>query len=485
MTHTFGIDLGTTQSCIAYINEYKQPEVLENSRRSPTTPSVVYYDTATNKITVGQAAKDHLGIDPQNTVANIKREMPNPHYGRKIGNHQISPVNVSALILKKLVDDANEKLKNEKNLPPTNKVVITIPAYFGTLERARTEQAAKEAGLELLELINEPNAAALSYSANINNNGTFLIYDLGGGTFDVSIVQKQGKSLTVRHYDGEKELGGIDWDRALANMVLRRLKINKYIEDFKDTPEGSQLLLDIERIKINLSEENIENVRFSFIFENKRTEGISILLSDFESATKKLLDRTEKKIDKVIQDAGIAIGDIDLVIMVGGSSMMRMVQEMLKRKFGGKEKLRLADPILSIAKGAAIHSQKIQEGIKTDNILSKSYGLKIYTPTFKKNMIGNFIKKGAKIPISKQEYKVYTNQVRRRIQIEFYENDSVKNEVELSSENPLIRKEVWEFERRIKKGTLIKCLVNVDKSGIVSLEAECEGKKKEFESITR
>ena len=190
MDEFYGIDLGTTNSCIAIIDEDDQVMVVTNYEGQLTTPSVVAYDDKGVPY-VGVAAKANLGNDPEHTVAFIKREMSNDNYSRKIDNIEINPIDISSLILKKLVDDANQKRVDEEGKNPIKKVVITVPAYFGNAERERTLEAGKRAGLEVISLINEPTAAALSFGKKNKQNRTILVYDLGGGTFDVSIMKIQ------------------------------------------------------------------------------------------------------------------------------------------------------------------------------------------------------------------------------------------------------------------------------------------------------
>ncbi|GHT58828.1 molecular chaperone DnaK [Bacteroidia bacterium] len=486
METVYGIDLGTTQSCIARIDKFEQAEVLPNFEGKQTTPSVVYYDTATNDVIVGNVAKESwFGVKPENTVAFIKREMPNTNYKRKIGNTQLSPINVSSNILKKMVADANTKLKND-NLPPVTKAVITIPAYFGDLERRRTMEAGKEAGIEVLELINEPVAAALSYSAKQIGNKTFLTYDLGGGTFDVSIIKKQGKDVNVECFDGDKLLGGVDWDRVLANMALSESGIDRKIEDIEETPDGSQLLLEAEKCKISLT--TTQSAMLSFIYNGQRYTPM-IQRADLEGETKSLLNKTEQIIDRAIQSAKIQYSDIDEIVMVGGSSRMPMVLNMLKRKFNKEPKL--VEPDLAVAKGAAIHAHNIISG-KAGNItnvpqlknnkLSKSYGTRTHNRAIPNEpaMIFNFIYKNDSIPISRKPHPLCTrDENQNSVGIEILENDSNKEWEELNKGNSIINKKI-EWGYPVPKGTSINIFVEVDENGILNVKAECQGKEIEM-----
>ena len=211
----YGIDLGTTYSCIATIDSDDLVTVIPNKKGALTTPSAVYFDDD-NKMQVGKAAKAHLADKPENTVVFIKREMSNPDYKVTINGKSYDPVQISSFILRHLVDFANEKRKNEEGKDPINDVVITVPAYFGKMERDRTEAAGKMAGLNVLQLINEPSAAALSYGRKQQSDKNLLVYDLGGGTFDVSILEFKTGIADVLSTRGDHHLGGVDWDKALA-----------------------------------------------------------------------------------------------------------------------------------------------------------------------------------------------------------------------------------------------------------------------------
>jgi molecular chaperone DnaK (HSP70) len=220
MKEVYGIDLGTTNSCIAVIGEDGLPQVIKNLEDAATTPSVIFYDE-TGEPVVGGEAKSMMGSDIKRTVAFIKREMSNKNYELDIDGTTVTPITASALILKKVVDDANEQ-RSYEGLPPIHKAVITVPAYFGNDERERTKQAAQIAGLEVLGLLNEPTAAALSYGTKGLNNKTFMIYDLGGGTFDVSIMRMENNELETLASDGNHHLGGVDWDIALIDYALQK-----------------------------------------------------------------------------------------------------------------------------------------------------------------------------------------------------------------------------------------------------------------------
>ena len=215
MAEFYGIDLGTTYSCIATIDSDDLVTVIPNATGQLTTPSVVAFDDD-GKMLVGRAAKNLLGSKPENVVALIKREMSNKSFTRTIQGKTYDPVDISSFILAELVRFANQKRRDEEDKDPIYDVVITVPAYFGNLERQRTEAAGKKAGLNVLQIINEPTAAALSYGRKNQSNKTVLVYDLGGGTFDVSILKIHNGIMDTIATTGDHHLGGADWDKAIA-----------------------------------------------------------------------------------------------------------------------------------------------------------------------------------------------------------------------------------------------------------------------------
>ena len=488
MENIYGIDLGTTQSCVARITKYGQPEVLTSFEGDPTTPSVVYYDTVKNDVIVGSVAKESwFGVKPESTVAFIKREMPNENYRRTIGDKQITPVNVSAQILKKLVADANIKLANEENLPPIKKVIITIPAYFGDLERRRTQDAGVEAGLEVLELINEPVAAAIWFSKKNPATKTFLVYDLGGGTFDVSIVRKKpGEKPDILCFDGDKQLGGVDWDRALANRALSENGIESTIEDFEHTPDGSRLLLEAEKAKQGLTTSTSVNIWFRY---NNNSYNATVHRADFETDTRDLLSRTEAIIDRAIRAAKIQHSDIEDIVMVGGSSRMPMVLNMLQKKFNKEVDRKLFFPDLAVAYGAAIYANNFHKPSLDipDPILSKSYGTDVYNLERRGHpmMIYNFFYKNQKLPIPevKQRFRIRKfNQ--KAVLMGIYENDS-DDQWEDLEKGRLVIEEILEINEPVLKGTPVDVFVEVNKSGILHLRAECKGKQIKMHTKTK
>ncbi|MDR2467254.1 MAG: Hsp70 family protein [Prevotellaceae bacterium] len=507
----YGIDLGTTQSSIARVNRFGIPEVLNPvSEGSTTTPSVVYFDENDMPV-AGAAAKDNwFGARPERTVICIKRMMSNPRYVRRIGSLNLDPVTVSAHILRKLTDDANLKLRNEENLPPVKEVVITVPAYFGELERRRTVEAGHIAGLDVVELIAEPDAAALAYfSLDLKNmdDKTILVYDLGGGTFDASIVKIRGGKPETIGIGGDSKLGGFDWDMALANLALQHAGIHRKLPDPElFAQDDSTLLLAAERCKKALSEPHVRSSMLSFVYDRERYN-INIGRIGFEAATGDLLDRTRLRIleaarradarsDKPADEPAILNRDdslrVDEVILVGGASRMPMAADMIRSRFGKEPKL--IDPDLAVAKGAALYAHILRQPETKTNAGrprriesrgSRSYGLGIEISGGKK-AISNLIKLTEPMLIVNRRfegrYALASDSGSANIGI--YENESDSDIIDRGERTP-VKVGVLEFETVMPKSTPVSLLLSRDVSGIVSLKAACGGKeiKIRFETV--
>lgn len=369
MAAFYGIDLGTTYSCIATIDSDDMVTVLTNSIGQLTTPSVVAFDDD-GKLLVGRAAKNMLGSHPENTVALIKREMSNKDFTRTIQGKTYDPVQISSFILKELVNSANQKRKDEEGLDPIYDVVITVPAYFGNLERQRTEAAGKMAGLNVLQLINEPTAAALSYGRKNQANKTVLVYDLGGGTFDVSILTIKNGIMDTVATTGDHHLGGADWDRAIVDNALNGMGVSF---DSLTAQEQGMMMLAAEDCKQALTAQNKTTLTFSY----KGIRNFDITREDFESMTAALMERTMFLVDEALELAGLQTGSIDEVLLVGGSSRMPMVKKVVTEKFGKDPKL--VDPDTAVAKGAALVAAQNSKGyVKGALIMRHDKGSRAY-----------------------------------------------------------------------------------------------------------
>jgi molecular chaperone DnaK (HSP70) len=359
----FGIDLGTTYSCVAQVDEHGEAVVLWNFECELTTPSVVYFGS-NDEVYVGKAAKEYSTIEPEKTVAFIKREMGKNEAFKTPTKFPLglTPTEISARILKKIVWDANAAGQYPE---PIKKVVITCPAYFGHAERERTRQAGEIAGLEVLAILNEPTAAAIAYGQGKQEGEKIvLVYDLGGGTFDVAIVKvNDGESFACIATDGNNGLGGYDWDKRLAQYLLS--EYNKQKSTSYEMKEGTalfnEMMIFAEAQKKRLTAKKDENSKLSAILTIKGdTAKIDITRAVFDAMTAGLLNETIEKTHNVLRvGKEKGFNRLDEVLLVGGSCFMPQVKARLDSELGCNAKL--YDPNLCVAKGAAIFGNHLEE----------------------------------------------------------------------------------------------------------------------------
>ena len=372
----FGIDLGTTYSCIAYIDENNKPVVVKNMEGELTTPSVVYFETKED-IIVGESAKESSKMYPDEVVQFIKRSMGKPNSNLKINGVDMSPPEISSYILKKIVGDAVENLKIEGKLADDEDikdVVITCPAYFGINERTATQTAGELAGLNVIQIINEPTAAAITYGvADDSVEKTVLVYDLGGGTFDVTMIHIQPGEIKVVCTGGDHNLGGKDWDdKVLLYLDDEFQRQTKKSESVLDDPETLQeLVLANEKAKKLLTSK--EKAPISINYKGERVR-IELTRDKFDSLTNDLLERTIKLTDDMFKEAekkGYSKNSVNEILLVGGSSKMPQVSRRVKEAFNIPTKM--FDPDESVAKGAALFADRKNElNILLDEIAEKT-----------------------------------------------------------------------------------------------------------------
>lgn len=345
----FGIDLGTTYSAIAYMNDFDQAEVIRNGEGDETTPSVVFFESESSYV-VGKEAKNGAVIYHENTVSLIKREMGSDTERNFFGK-PYRPETVSSLILKDLVEAAQDATGLD-----TNKVVITVPAYFGLTEKEATRQAGGIAGLDVLGIVTEPVAAALSVGIRGDETKCLFIYDLGGGTFDCTVMEVSSGKVEVIVIDGNRRLGGADWDSRLYDLVAEKFRVQAGLsEDPTDDEDFAQRLLnEVETCKKTLSRKEKSTIRCSYA---DVVEMIEVTRAEFEQATASLVEETLDIVQRSLDSAQAKRPGLKLdeVLLVGGASRMPMIQESLKARFGWN--LRLTDFDLAVAKGAAIYAQ--------------------------------------------------------------------------------------------------------------------------------
>jgi len=358
-----GIDLGTTNSCVAFI-ELGKPEIVPNSEGKRTTPSIVGI-TKKNEHVVGDIAKNQAISNSENTVRSIKCHMGKPGYIVKLNDKEYKPHEISSEILKKLKSDA-EKYIGEK----IEKAVITVPAYFNDSQRFATKEAGKLAGLDVIRLINEPTAAALAYGFKTGvNDRKILIYDLGGGTFDVSILNLEAGVLQVLATSGDTNLGGDDFDQVIINHLVYEFKSSHDI-DLSHLPDTMQRLKEAaERCKIELSSLTNTNINLPYLYKEISLE-IDIDREKFEKMTRDLVQKTGLIMKKSLDDANLSIEEIDEVVLVGGSTRIPAVVKLVE-EFMGKKPRQSINPDEVVALGAAI------QGGLIENEPLKCYGAEV------------------------------------------------------------------------------------------------------------
>ncbi|WP_338054353.1 Hsp70 family protein [Streptomyces spiramenti] len=340
-----GIDLGTTMSAVGVVDRAGWAELVRNTGGRTLTPSVVLF-TGPDQVLVGATARNSAVLQPDDCVQFIKREMGNPHYSF-IDSHQVEhrPEQVSAYLLRALADGAAEALGE-----PVEDVVITVPAYFDDTRRKATADAARIAGLNLLRLVNEPTAAAISYGVQHGDAGTVLVYDLGGGTFDVTLMRVSGDSCEVIATDGDRNLGGFDFDNALMRYVAERVAELGGDDDLLEDPYlTAEVRERCELAKTDLSQARRTVVR---VGSGRSAHAVEITRERFEEMIEPYLHRTEVLVEGLLEDAGLSWDQVDRVLPVGGSTRIPAVRALLEKLSGKKPDLRV-HPDEAVCLGAA------------------------------------------------------------------------------------------------------------------------------------
>ncbi|MEG2295760.1 MAG: Hsp70 family protein [Oscillospiraceae bacterium] len=363
MNKILGIDLGTTYSCTAYIDENEKPVVIKNSDGELTTPSVVLFETATN-VVVGSVAKESVMLYPEQVVSFVKRKIGKEGMFDYILGNKLTPEEVSAYILRKIVNDAVDVLRSENRLAQDETitdVVITCPAYFGTAERDATKKAGEIAGLTVIEILNEPTAAAICYGlTDLENEKNVLVYDLGGGTFDVTMIAIHKEEIKVICTGGDHMLGGKDWDDAIIGYLISQFcNVTGTSEDvYNDLEFIQNLMLSAEIAKKSLTQKEKHPILINYNGEKARVELTRVkfqeisenLLESTISLTKDMLSEAEKK--------GYPLSSLNEIILVGGATRMPMIKKRVEEAFGVQ--VNQYDPDEAVAKGAAIYANRIQ-----------------------------------------------------------------------------------------------------------------------------
>ena len=350
MAKTIGIDLGTTNSCVAVI-EGGEPVVIANAEGARTTPSVVAFGKDGERM-VGQVTKRHAITNPEKTISSIKREM-GTSYKVTIDNKSYTPQEVSAMILQKLKSDAEAYLGET-----VTQAVITVPAYFTDAQRQATKDAGKIAGLDVKRIINEPTAAALSYGVDKENDQKVMVYDLGGGTFDVSIIEMGDGVQEVLATAGNNRLGGDDFDQRIINWMVQEFKTAEGVDLTSDKMAMQRLKEAAEKAKIELSGVTQAAINLPFITATQtgpKHLDLTLSRAKFDELTADLVQSTMGPVKQALSDSGLSINEIDKVLMVGGSSRIPAVQTAVKNLIG-KEPFKGINPDECVAIGAAIQA---------------------------------------------------------------------------------------------------------------------------------
>jgi molecular chaperone DnaK len=411
MARAVGIDLGTTNSVVSVL-EAGEPAVIPNSEGSRTTPSVVGFSKS-GEILVGEVAKRQAITNPDRTVRSVKRHMGEKDWNIDIDGKSWTPQEVSAQILTKLKRDAEAYLGDT-----VNQAVITVPAYFDDAQRQATKEAGQIAGLEVLRIINEPTAAALAYGLDKGDSDqTVLVFDLGGGTFDVSLLEIGEGVFEVKATHGDTQLGGDDWDQRVIDWLVKSFKDNHGVDLSVDRMALQRLKEAAEKAKIELSQVTETTVNLPFITataEGPLHMDLKLTRGEFERMTEDLVDRCREPFQLAIKDWGKETSAVDHVIMVGGATRMPMIQELVRKLTGGKEPHKGVNPDEVVAIGAAVQAGVLKGDVK-DILLLDVTPLTLGVETLG-GIVQKMIERNTTIPTKKSE--IFTTAADGQTQVE-------------------------------------------------------------------
>ena len=466
MSKVIGIDLGTTNSCMAYYENGKA-KIIENSENQKTTPSIIAFDKNGKRL-VGEIAKRQLAMNPNRTIQSIKRHM-GEDYRKVIDGKKLTPQIISSMILQKLKIDAQNYLGEE-----VTQAVITVPAYFNDAQRQATKDAGKIAGLEVLRIINEPTAAALAYGLENDYGQKVMVFDLGGGTFDVSIIEIGNGVIEVLSTSGDNHLGGDDFNQAICEYLLDEFKSTQGIDLSHDLVAYSRILEASEKAKIELSSTTNTFISLPFITTvNNQPKNLEMTLTraKFNSLTKHLVDRTVIPMQNALNDACLTPDDLNKIILVGGSSRIPAVQDKV-REITQKEPSQSLNPDECVALGAAIQAGKLSGemvlyGGDNDILL-----LDVTPLTLSIETVGGvatpLIPRNSTIPISQSQ--VFTTSANFQTQVEI---NVLQGERPLAKDNQSLGKfKLKKIKRAMRGVPQIEVTFDIDSNGIVHVSAK-------------
>ena len=468
MAKAIGIDLGTTNSVVS-VMEGGKPVVITNPEGSRLTPSVVGF-TKTGERLVGQLAKRQAVSNPDRTIASIKRHMGEKDYKVSIDGKDYTPPEISAMVLQKLKADAEAYLGET-----VTQAVITVPAYFNDSQRQATKDAGKIAGLDVLRIVNEPTAASLAYGVDKGGEHTVLVFDLGGGTFDVSILELSEGMVEVKATSGDTHLGGDDFDHAVMNWMVEEFKKENGIDLSADKMSAQRLLEAAEKAKIELSSMMETPINLPFITADAtgpKHLDLKLTRAKFDELTHELVERTMGPTRQAMSDAGLSASDIDKVLLVGGSSRIPAVQEAIKGYFG-KEPDRSVNPDECVSIGAAIQAGIIVGEVK-DMLLLDVTPLSLGIETLG-GVSTKLIERNTTIPVRKSQ--VFSTAADNQPSVDIH---VLQGEREMAAGNKTLgRFELSDIPPAPRGVPRIEVAFDIDANGIVHVSAKDLGTGKE------
>ena len=468
MAKVVGIDLGTTNSVVA-VMEGQTPTVIPNSEGSRTTPSIVAF-TKTGERLVGQLAKRQAVTNPDRTIKSIKRHM-GTNFTVKIDGKDYTPQEISAMILQKLVNDASTYLGER-----VTRAVITVPAYFNDAQRQATKDAGRIAGLDVLRIINEPTAAALAYGLEKKGNETILVWDLGGGTFDVSILEVGDGVFEVKSTNGDTQLGGDDYDQRIVEWLVAEFRKDQGLDLSGDKQAMQRLTEAAEKAKIELSTLTQTTINLPFITADQGVAkhlDVTLTRAEFERLTSDLTDRMVGPFRAALADAKIDISKIDEVVMVGGSTRMPVVQELVKKLTGKDQLNQSVNPDEVVAIGAAIQAGVLAGEVRDVVLLDVtplSLGLETLGGVYTK-----LIDRNTTIPTKKSQIFTTAEDGQTSVDIHIFQGER-----EMARDNKSLGQFRLEGIPAAPRGVpQIEVAFNIDANGIVNVGAKDLGTGKE------